>query len=82
MDLWIHLVLEKRFDLIKKLHRVELKEPGYGTIVVTKEGFSDNDRTHNMVLKFLNKNKVNIMNPGLEEACLKYLLGRKYDLSE
>jgi len=82
MDLWIRLVLEKRFDLIKKLHRVELKEPGYGTIVVTKEGFSDNDQTHNMVLKFLNKNKVNIMNPGLEEARLKYLLGRKYDISE
>jgi len=82
MDLWIRLVLEKRFDLIKKLHRVELKEPGYGTIVVTKEGFSDNDQTHNMVLKFLNKNKVNIMNPGLEEARLKYLLGKKYDISE
>lgn len=77
MNLWIRLIIEGNFDLIKKLHRVELQEPGYGTIVVTKEGFSEDDRTHNMVLRFLEKNNINIVNPGLERARLKYFLRKK-----
>jgi len=76
-DPWTDLVSEGNFELINKLQRVENKEPGYGTIVVTKEGFSSNDRTHNKVLKWLQEKNVNILNPENEIANLKFSLGIK-----
>jgi len=73
-ELWVRLALERKFDLIHKLHRAERGEGGFGTIVVTREGFSEDDTTHNMVLRFLNKKGINIFNPGFEEACLERAL--------
>lgn len=73
-NLWVRLASEGRFDLIKILHRAEQHEPGFETIVVKKEGFSDDDTTHNLVLEFLRKNKINIFNPGLEAARIELVV--------
>ena len=59
-DLWLRLAEEGKHELIEKLHKAFNKVPGFGTIVVTKEGFSENDRTHNMVLGCLKKAGINI----------------------
>ena len=67
-ELWIRLISEGKFDLIKKLHRAEKQEPGFGTIVITKEGFSESDTTHNLVLLFLQENNIHYINPGLEKT--------------
>lgn len=72
--LWSRLAVEGNFELIKKLNRAERREPGFGTLVVRKEGFSNNDGTHNMVLNFLRQIGVNIFNPGLEITRLKRAL--------
>ena len=73
-DIWGSLVFEGNHDLIRKLHRVEKDEPGFGTIVVPREGFSSNDETHNMVIRWLKSHNVNILNPFNEEANLEYAL--------
>ena len=73
-ELWARLALERKFNLIRKLHRAEKGEPGYGTVAITREGFSEDNTTHNMVLAFLKKNNIHIINPGLEEACLELAL--------
>lgn len=65
VTLWDRLIDEGRHDLISKLHEVELGTKGFGTIVVTQEGFSDDDTTHNMVLEYLEQHGTNILNPGL-----------------
>ena len=72
--LWERLAAEGKFELINKLRRVEQKEPGYGTIVVPKTGFSDDDKTHNLVLDWLECQGVNIMNTRIEIARLKNAL--------
>jgi len=77
-ELWSRLALEGKFTLINNLRRAELHEPGYCSIAVTKEGFSEDDETHNMVLRFLKKNNINILNPALEEARAALAL-RGYD---
>jgi hypothetical protein len=74
MDLWLQLTTEGKFDLIRKLGRVENREPGYGTIIVPSEGFSDRDETHNMVLDWLKAHNINILNVGLEKRCLELAL--------
>jgi len=76
--LWSRLAVEGRFELIKKLHRAECRELGFGTVVVRREGFSDNDGTHNMVLSFLRQIGVNIFNPGLETMRLERALHEKH----
>ena len=58
--LWLTLASEGKFDLIEKLHKAFNGVPGFGTIVVTKEGFSVNDQTHNMVLRSLKEHGVNV----------------------
>lgn len=63
--LWDRLISEGNLDLISKLHNVEAGLPGYGTIVVPHEGFSEDDTTHNMVLEYLQSHDINILNPGL-----------------
>jgi len=73
-DIWAVLALEGNFNLINKLHRVERKEGGFGTIAVPREGFSQNDQTHNMVMKWLREHGVNILNPVHEIANLEYAL--------
>ena len=65
-ELWVKLTLEGRFDLIQRLNRIERKEIGYNTIIVPPEGFSDDDRTHNMVLDWLEQQDANVVNVGLE----------------
>jgi hypothetical protein len=58
------LLVEGRLDLVEKLSRIERHDPAFTTIVVPEEGFSDDDTTHNDVLKWLKKHKVNVLNPG------------------
>lgn len=74
MVLWERLAEEGNFELIEKLRRVEKREPGYGTIVVPYEGFSEDDETHNLVLDWLEEHRVNILNIGLERARLEQAL--------
>jgi hypothetical protein len=58
--LWLRLASEGKFDLIEKLQKAFNRVSGFETIVVTREGFSENDRTHNMVLRSLREHGVNI----------------------
>ena len=78
-ELWSRLALEGNCELIKKLQRAERREPGYSTIVVKREGFSEDDETHNMVLRFLRQIGVEIFNPGIEIARLERALRCTYD---
>ena len=73
-DLWSRLAVEGRFELIKRLRRAERHEPGFTTLVVRKEGFSDIDETHNLVLKYLRQIGANVFNPGMEIARLNSAL--------
>ena len=59
-ELWLALALEGKHALIEKLQKAFNRVPGFGTIVVTKEGFSENDRTHNMVIRSLKEHGINI----------------------
>jgi len=80
-ELWVTLAADGRYDLIEKLQKALNEAPGYGTLVVNKEGFSDNDRIHNMVLGWLKGHpEINVLDivheiGNLEEA----LKGRDYD---
>jgi len=65
-DLWVRLTLEKNDALIAKLRHVEAKTPGFGTVVVPKEGYSEDPTTHNMVLDWLHTHGVRTFNPSLE----------------
>lgn len=73
-SLWDRLAEERNFKLIETLRRIELKEAGYGTLIVPPKGFSENDETHNLVLNWLEQQEVNILNVGLETARLEYAL--------
>ena len=73
-ELWITLALEGKHALIEKLQRAFNGVPGYGTIVVMKEGFSENDRTHNMVLRSLREHGVNILDVMFEVGNLEHAL--------
>lgn len=78
-ELWTRLALEGRFDLMNILRRAEQHEPGFCTIVVKNEGFSDDDETHNLVLRFLKENEISIFNPGLEATRLELALYKPYE---
>jgi len=73
-DIWTDLVSEGNFDLISKLRRAELGEPGFGTIVVTREGFSDDDRVHNKVLRWLKGKKIHILDIMFEIGNLEVII--------
>jgi len=73
-ELWLALALEGKHDLIEKLHKAFNGVPGYGTIVVTRKGFSENDRTHNLVLRSLREHGVNIMDVMFEVGNLERAL--------
>ena len=72
--LWELLALEGRHDLLSTIHHVELKTPGYGTVVVPEEGFSENTDTHNMVLDYLRIQGVMTLNVGAVVARLQSAL--------
>lgn len=73
-ELWIALALEGKHTLIEKLNRAFNGFPGYGTIVVPREGFSENDRTHNMVIRSLRAHEVNICDIIFEVGNLEHAL--------
>lgn len=75
--LWDRLIDEGQFHLIRKLRRVEMGEEGFQTIVVPPEGFSEDDRTHNLVVDWLEERGVNVLNVGLEKARLEMALHGK-----
>lgn len=60
-DLWSLLLQEGNHKLIDKLRRAEKREPGFTTIVVPPEGFSENISTHYVVMSWLKKKKINIV---------------------
>jgi len=61
--IWNLLTYEGNFELIDKLHKAEIKEPGYLTIVVPEEGFSPDDEVHNLVIDWLKAHKyINVLN--------------------
>lgn len=70
----ISLALDGNFELIETLRHAQNKEPGYGTIVVPKQGFSDDDDVHNLVLDWLCEQKINVLNVQNEIANLEYAL--------
>lgn len=69
--LWAALASEGRFELIERLRKALLRMPGYGTIVVTREGFSESDRTHNLVIRWLKAHRIHTMNVIYEVEHLK-----------
>jgi hypothetical protein len=75
-DVWLDLLFENNFSLIDKLHHVENKDSGFGTVIVPEQGFSQNDVIHNKVLEWLKKKKVNVINPPLIIERLKRTLQR------
>lgn len=79
MDIWVALTLEGNSELIKLLHRVEKKEPGYGSVIVPQTGFSSDNDIHNAVLTWLKAKGVNVWSPENEIAGLEYALhGKSY----
>jgi 5,10-methylenetetrahydrofolate reductase len=72
-DPWVELASEGNFDLISRLHRAENKEPGFNTIVIDKKGFSPNDRTHNIVVRWLKKKRIHVLNVVHEVGNLELL---------
>ena len=64
--LWQRLIEEQKFELINKLRYAEIGEPGFATIVVPREGFSEEDETHNQVLGWLREHEINVCNPNIE----------------
>jgi hypothetical protein len=77
MDLWTRLIEEGNFPLIEKLRHVERQDPGFGTITVPPAGFSQDDGTHNQVLTWLHRRRINILNPDLKIQYLSNALPRR-----
>lgn len=77
--IWTALALEGNNELLRKLHRIENKEPGFGTVIVPRYGFSQNDETHNMILRWLKGKGVNVWSPLNEIANLEYALRGRID---
>jgi hypothetical protein len=78
-ELWLALALEGEHALIEKLQKAFNGVPGFGTIAVPREGFSENDRTHNMVIRSLKEHGVNIFDVMFEIGNLERAL---YPLQE
>ena len=64
-DVWNSLISDGNLELIERLRHVEIKTPGFSTIVVPQQGFSPQDETHNKVLDWLHQRDVNVVNPPL-----------------
>ena len=79
MKAWELLAAEGNHDLIARLRRAELGEEGFGSIAVTKDGFSENDETHNAVMEWLKSKGINIINPSREIAELEKALHGSYN---
>jgi hypothetical protein len=72
------LIQEGNFPLIDKLHRAECREPGYGTIAVPKQGFSENDYIHNSVLEWLKERPyIHVFNPTVLIGRMEHALHKK-----
>jgi hypothetical protein len=61
--MWTLLASEGNFNLIDKLHKAEMKEPGYLTVIVPEKGFSPDDDVHNSVIDWLKAHRyINVLN--------------------
>jgi len=69
--LWQTLIEDGRNELVTLLQHVENREPGYGSIIVPNNGFSDSDTIHNMVLDWLHERDINVVNVAHEITCLE-----------
>jgi 5,10-methylenetetrahydrofolate reductase len=73
-QLWTTLALENNTNLISRLHRAERREPGFNVIAVPKNGFSENDETHNAVLDWLQSHEILVLNPRIEAERMRLAL--------
>lgn len=62
-DPWILLAAEGNDKTLRLLQKVEQKQPGYSTIIIGPNGFSENDDTHNAVLNWLRDRNVMVYSP-------------------
>jgi len=67
---------EGNLKLINLLKKVDSKEPGYGTVIVPKGGFSLNTKTHAMVICWLKDRNINIVDVDKEISDLENSLRR------
>lgn len=68
------LAAEGNTTLIANLNRALRRESGYETIAIPKEGFSEDDETHNTVLDWLKEHDIHTINPIKEIAELEKTL--------
>jgi hypothetical protein len=85
--LWLTLASEGKFDLMERLRKALLGEPGFGTIAVNREGFSENDRTHNLVIRWLKAHDIHVLDVmfeigNLERAAASFLNKGEYTWQE
>jgi len=59
-EIWSSLVLEQNFALLDKLQRIEKNEPGFGTIIIPKDGFSKNETLNKQIIAWLKRHKINV----------------------
>jgi len=74
-DLWLKLAALGKHDLIRKLHDVEIKTPGFGTIIVPPSGFIPDQDINDSIIRWLHHKHVNVLdvNERIQEmtACLR-----------
>jgi hypothetical protein len=71
---WDMLAADGKYDLIRRLQRVERGEPGYGTMIVPEGGWSRDPGTNDRVLCWLKDHRVNVWSPAQEIAELEQSL--------
>jgi hypothetical protein len=65
-DPWLNLISHGSHKTISLLQKVEQNYPGYSTVIIPNEGFSDDDTTHNMVIDWLKQHDINVYSPSNE----------------
>jgi hypothetical protein len=71
---WDMLAADGKYDLIRRLQRVERGEPGYGTMIIPEGGWSRDPGTNDRVLCWLKDRHVNVWSPTQEIAELEQSL--------
>ena len=61
-DLWDHLTADGKLDLVSRLQRIQNHEDCFEWLVVPKEGFSEDDTTHNAVIDWAHLNNIRLIN--------------------
>lgn len=72
--LWEALWLNGDYALLEKLRKAEINFPGFGTLIVPKEGFSPCNWIHNLVIDWCKIHKIHLLNVAIEIAKLELAL--------